>query len=315
MLVFDKSDQSITNSFNICLVVLVALYLVGCQEFDFSHPKVTDADTTPYKECDDCPTLVHVKLGSMHRSDNPNPWVRGDEEYGNGHNITLTKAFSIAQFEITNAQWGACLDDMGCTHTPDRFHDTAPDLPVVNLNWHDATEYTAWLSLKTGSEYRLPSEAEWEFVARGGTDTKFIKGDDPSTICDYANHRSSSSTANSKNIACNDGFIDEPAPVGSFEANPFGAYDMLGNVWEWVADCWHEADWPEKEIYNTAYPSDGPRNGAPFLGSADQCKTRVMRGGSWSNGSLNSFSPHFRNFDHADQRYPNLGFRIVRNDE
>ena len=272
-------------------------------------------DTRDANSCAGCPELVRIEPGEMRRSSDPNPWVRGDAEFGEGHVVAIAYPFEISRYEVANAQWRACLEAGGCSHRPESFDEASPRLPVVDINWHDAKEYVGWLSEVSGDTYRLPTEAEWEYAARGGADTKFIKGDDPATVCDYANHRAADSEADSRNPACADGFPDELAPVGSLDANGFGLHDMLGNVWEWVEDCWHDADWPEKDEYSAAYPPAGPRNGAAFIGTEAQCESRVMRGGSWRNGSLNGFSPHFRNFDHADQRYPNLGFRVVRDIE
>ena len=272
----------------------------------------TDSEKASRIDCTACPELVALEAGEIHRSNDPNPWVRGDATFGESHVVSVPYKLEISRFEVTNAQWRACIADGGCTHKPENIAEAAADLPVVDVNWHDANEFVGWLSKASGETYRLPTEAEWEYAARGNIQTKFIKGGDPATICDYANHRAAASSADTRNQACEDGFPDEPAPVGSFEANNAGLYDMLGNVWEWVEDCWHDAEWANRDAYPAAYPKDGPRDGSAFIGDKDQCKTRVMRGGSWRNGSLNSFSPHFRNFDDAGQRYPNLGFRVVR---
>ncbi len=129
------------------------------------------------------------------------------------------------------------------------------DRPVINVNWDDAQVYVRWLSTMTGKEYRLLSEAEWEYAARAGTKTAFYWGDE----------------IDKENANCyrceNEWSKVKTSPVGSFKPNPFGLFDMAGNVWQWVQDCWHE-----------------DYNGAPIDGSAwktGDCEKRVVRGGSW----------------------------------
>ena len=256
--------------------------------------------------------MVEIRSGKFERANDPNPWVRGEASYGASHKINISTPIEISRHEITNGQWLACYQAGRCSHKPDNIEEAATSLPVSDVNWHDATEFTEWLSIATGETYRLPTEAEWEYAARGGTSGKFIRGDDPATICAYANHRAADSSADTRNTACADGFPDEASPVGSLEPNGYGLHDMLGNVWEWVEDCWHDADWARRDVYIASYPDQRLLDGSPYIGSEEECATRVMRGGSWRNGSLNGFSPHFRNFDYANQRYPNLGFRVVR---
>jgi formylglycine-generating enzyme required for sulfatase activity len=111
---------------------------------------------------------------------------------------------------------------------------------VINVSWNDAKAYVAWLSRKTGKQYRLPTEAEWEYAARGGTTTTFSFGQTITT--DQVNYDGSPSGLNRQ----------KTLPVGSFPANAFGLHDMHGNVWEWIEDCW------------SAGTADTPANGAPF---------------------------------------------------
>jgi formylglycine-generating enzyme required for sulfatase activity len=177
---------------------------------------------------------------------------------------------------------------------------------VIHVNYDQAVGYAEWLSDKTGKKYRLLSEAEWEYAARGGSDKAQFWGSSPDRACQFANAYDVQGKARYDfakkhnmdwpNFSCDDGYPDT-APVGSFKPNAFGLYDMLGNVWEWVEDC-----------YNKSY------DGAPTDGrtwATGDCSRRVFRGGSWyskparvrSAGRL-GFEPTIRNF--------NVGFRVAR---
>jgi formylglycine-generating enzyme required for sulfatase activity len=139
---------------------------------------------------------------------------------------------------------------------------------VVCVHWEDADAYVAWLAKKTSKPYRLLSEAEWEYAARGRTSPgaypRFWFGDDEKVLCRYGNFQDQK--AGNSGASCNDGY-DHTSPVGHYAPNAFGLYDMAGNVWQWTADCWHR-----------------DYSGAPGDGSAwanRDCYERVIRGGSW----------------------------------
>jgi formylglycine-generating enzyme required for sulfatase activity len=146
------------------------------------------------------------------------------------------------------------------------------------VNWDDAKAYVAWMARKTGKTYRLLTEAEWEYAARGRTEPgqypRYFFGDDEKDLCRYGNgadHAAKSSVPGAKDwpvAPCNDGYA-YTSPVGSFAANGFGLYDMLGNAWQWTEDCYHDS-------YNGA-PSDGS------AWTTGDCSRRVLRGGSWSS--------------------------------
>ena len=165
--------------------------------------------------------------------------------------------------------------------------------------------YIAWLNTQvSGTPYRLPSEAEWEFAARAGTATRYWWGDDPANTdqCGAANGADQSVAEEDvfgTRAPCDDGFANT-APVGSYEANPFGLQDMSGNVWEWVQDCWHAS-------YEGA-----PTDERPWMESeGGDCSLAVLRGGSWGNrpGSLRSAD---RNWDRREDRNDVVGFRVGR---
>jgi len=211
----------------------------------------------------------------------------GREADENQRNVTVA-AFAAGRTEVTRGQWAAFVRDTGradpqvksdtyCTwRSPGYAQDD--NHPVACVNWDDARAYVAWLSQRTGQRYRLLTEAEWEYAARAGTTTAYSTG---ASISPSQARISSSSTAF----------------VGSFPANAFGLYDVHGNVWEWVQDC-----------YENPYPS-APTNGAAYETSS--CSSRVVRGGSWGYLPVNLRSA-FRNRNTPSNRFINFGFRLAR---
>jgi len=138
------------------------------------------------------------------------------------------------------------------------------------VSWNDATAYSKWLSEKTGLSFRLPTEAEWEYAARGGSSTRYYFGNNESGLCQYENHADAGTEYSWKNISCDDGVGAKTAFAGQYRPNPYGLYDMLGNVTEWTQDC-----------------SNKNYNGAPHDGSAweeGNCENRVIRGDAWNAG-------------------------------
>ena len=173
--------------------------------------------------------------------------------------------FAVGKYEVTFAEWDACVSAGGCTHQSDDEGWGRDTRPVINVSWDDAQEYVYWLSRETGKSYRLLSEAEWEYVARAGTTTKYWWGDELSH--DHANYGSDG--AHGGGMAAGKDRWVKTSPVGSFPPNPFGLFDTAGNIAEWVADCWHEN-------YEGA-PSDG----SPWV--SGDCSERVSRGGDWGS--------------------------------
>ena len=201
------------------------------------------------------------------------------------HEVTIAQAFAVSKYEVTFAQWDACLAGGGCAgHYPDDEGWGRGRRPAINVSWVDAQEYAAWLSRQTGQTYRLLSEAEWEYVARAGSSTAYSWGNDIGS-----NHANCAE--------CGSQWDDrQTAPSGSFSPNAFGLYDMHGNVWEWVEDCWNDS-------YAGA-PSDGS------VWRYGMCGRRVLRGGSWNyppwalRSALRIWFATSRNFDR--------GFRVAR---
>jgi formylglycine-generating enzyme required for sulfatase activity/class 3 adenylate cyclase len=195
------------------------------------------------------------------------------------HQVTI-KPFAISKFPVSVREWNECAVAKACG-----FVATGKDdAPVTNVSWSDAKQFVAWLAGATRKAYRLPSEAEWEYAARGGTQTKYWWGD-----------QFQSGMANCKN--CSDIVATEqPVKVGSFKPNPFGLYDMGGGVDQWVEDCWHKN-----------------YQGAPADGSAwaeSQCPSHVIRSGSWRNDARYVRSSNRDSYD-TDVRYPTHGFRVA----
>jgi formylglycine-generating enzyme required for sulfatase activity len=192
-----------------------------------------------FRDCSDCPEMVVIPAGQTYLA--------------SGRNVAIAAPLAVGKFEVTFAEWDACLDDRGCMHRPaDRGWGRGRQ-PVINVGWDDAQQYVAWLSRKTGKQYRLLSEAEWEYAAQagGGREQAAQRGANQAN-CDGCGSRWDNK---------------QTAPVGSFAANAFGLHDMLGNVWEWTADCWNESQ--------AGAPGDGAAR------TSGDCWLRVLRGGSW----------------------------------
>ena len=199
------------------------------------------------------------------------------------HSVAIPKQFAIGRYEVTFAEWDACLAERACKARPSDRGWGRNRNPVMNVSWLDAKDFAAWVSQKTGQKYRLPSEAEWEYAARANTRGTYWWG------ADVGSRRANCN-------GCGTGQAQKTLPVGSFPPNAFGLYDTSGNVAEWVEDCWH-ADY----------------QGAPADGSAwaGQCQLRVLRGGAFdSSASYVTAASRFR-YDY-DVAYSANGFRLVR---
>ena len=224
-----------------------------------------------FKDCPGCPEMVVVWEGRFAMGSPPSEAGRRGSE-GPVHRVTIPTPFAVGKFEVTFAEWDVCVKAGGCNgYRPSDKDRGRGRNPVINVRWHDAKSYVQWLSQQTGRPYRLLSEAEWEYAARAGTTTSRYWGEDVSEQCSYANGRDESSAEFVgwwTGAECEDGFIFN-SPVGRFLANRFGVFDMLGNVWEWVEDCWHD---------NYA---GAPANGNAWTTGGD-CERRVLRGGSRS---------------------------------
>ncbi len=255
---------------------------------------------TKFRDCYGCPEMVIVPAGSFTMG-SPD----GDDDNEEPvHEVTISKPFAVGVYEVTVGEfdlfvnesgyspskgcktykWGKWKDRSASGWNKPEFSQTGAH-PVVCVHWDDAQEYVRWLSRKTGGTYRLLSESEWEYAARAGTGTRYWWGD-----------KVGSNRANCE--GCGSRWDDEQtAPVGSFSANAFGLYDVHGNVWEWVGDCW-----------NDSY------RGAPTDGSAwesGECRNRMLRGGAW-NYSPWYLRSAFRNSESTRKRSSRDGFRVAK---
>ena len=216
-----------------------------------------------FRDCTDCPELVWLPQGESIMGDSPDP----------RSTATIDYMLAVGRFEVTFSEWDACVAAGDCRRTRDSGWGRGRQ-PVIDVSWEDASQYTAWLARRTGKPYRLLTEAEWEYAARAGTDARYWWGDE-----------AKAGAAN-----CNDCGTRwdgrRPAPVGSFAPNPFGLYDMHGNVWEWVADCSFSCVSPDAHI---------------IRGGAWQAPARVMR-----SAARAAVTPGFH-----DNR---IGFRVARTD-
>ena len=237
------------------------------------------------QDCPKCPQMVYIPAGSFRMGDLQGGG-RGREKPV--HRVSVG-AFLMSQTEVTFAQWDACVTAGGCSHRPDDNGWGRGNLPVIIVSWKDVVEqYIPWLSKVTGMKYRLPSEAEWEYAARAGSETKYTWGD--------------SIGSNKANCSsCGSPWDDsKTAPVASFTANAFGLYDMHGNVDEWVQDCW-----------NDSY-AGAPSDGTAWLSGS--CEHRILRSGSWAH-SPSGLRSSYRQAYNAHDRIIDKGFRIARNFE
>ena len=245
----------------------------------------SELDGLPFRDCPHCPEMVVVPSGDFMmgspRSDGD--WQDDEEPQ---HRVTIGSTFAVGVYEVTFAEWDACVSRGGCGgYRPYDEGWGRSRRPVVNVSWNDAQSYVAWLSRETGESYRLLSESEWEYVARAGTKTRYWWGDD------IGRNRASCES-------CGSGWDEEStAPKGSFAANGFGLHDVHGNVWEWVQDC-------RNESYDGA-PDDGSSwdNG--------DCSERVLRGGSWDDHPVD-LRAAARYADVTGNRDDYAGFRVAR---
>lgn len=205
------------------------------------------------------------------------------------HRVRM-QAFEMGRTEVTFDEWDACYVNGGCDHFPKDEGWGRGNRPVIHVSWDDAQQFIAWLNQSTGKRYRLPSEAEWEYAARAGTDGKFSVGACLSTA--QANYDGKHPLD-----GCQKGqYREQTTTVGSFSPNAFGLHDMHGNVWEWIQDCWADS-------YSGA-PSDGSAR------STGNCNRRVIRGGSWYNGAIYALSAR-RNYSSPAYRDGAQGFRLA----
>lgn len=247
-----------------------------------------------FRDCAKCPEMVIVPQGEYKMGSPESEEGRGQSE-GPRHEVKVGKPFAIGKFEVTFDEWDACVAGGGCRG----YNPTGPDAergrrPVSNVSWDDAQAYVQWLRGRTGKPYRLPSEAEWEYVARAGTDTPYWWGAhvSPGQV-NYVGERGERGERGGAAAA-------HPSNVETFEPNRWGLHQVAGNVWEWIEDCWHDT-------YRGA-----PADGRPWREeNGGDCQQRLLRGGSWMSGAGGVRSAH-RGRLNAGMRDLTYGLRVAR---
>lgn len=276
------------------------------------EPAPNPAGLREFRDCPACPLMVELPPGRYTTG-------RGQgEEERTGHDrdpnrpqrtrdierpqieVEIAYPFALGKYEVTFDEWDHCVDEGGCSYRPTDRGFGRGSRPVIHVSRPDAEEYLAWLSEATGQTYRLPSGTEWEYAARAGTATARWWGDELGTGRAVCN-------------GCGSRWDDRStAPVGSFLPNPWGLHDMLSNVSEVVADCWHES--------YRGHPTDGsPRLEAPEGWPDGECKRATWRGGRWSSFTWTVRAAHRSGgnmgFEYRDD-HPRaggaFGFRVAR---
>ena len=245
--------------------------------------------------CPRCPELVAVPAGRFVMGASTDDAWREEwqkEAEGPPVEVVIGEPFAVGRFAVSFEEWDACVDDGGCAgFKPADNGWGRGNRPVINISWDNAASYVAWLSRKTGRPYRLLSETEREYVTRAGTTTPFWFGSGPSA--GLANYLPGPEAGELPGAA----FREKTVPVNSFDPNPWGLYNVHGNVWDWTADCWN--------ANHSGHRGDGAAR------TTGECSHRVLRGGSWLN------LPKFirsaaRNRVASDFRYKTIGFRVAR---
>ena len=295
----------------------------------------TKAQDGVFRDCEGCPLMRVLPAGSFKMGvpdseedregvpDKLQGWSKPE------HMVTIGRPFAIGMYEVTRAEFGRFVAETGydagnSCYILERDPSTnqwgyqersgkgwrdpgfrqGEDEPAVCIDWDDAKAYVAWLSKKTGRTYRLPSEAEWEYAARAGTTGARYWGDIPEVACGFANVAdiTAASALNwtlstMRTFLCSDGYVNT-GPVGKFRPNGFGLHDMLGNVYEWVEDCW-----------NDNYVG-APTNGTAWSGG--DCTRHPARGGSWISIQWNVRAGG-RGWIVSNYRGVSTGFRVAAN--
>ena len=289
----------------------------------------TLAPLESFQECEHCPEMIVIPLGSFMMGAKLGESVNPFDIYGKDaslrrrgpdeidviphehprHPVEMDIPYAIARNEVTHAEWMACVDAGGCTHTPDHrvftlagYRKLGPNHPAINVSYLDILEYTAWLNSMVGAEvYRLPTEAEWEYAARAGTETPFAQGEE--LTAEQANF----SRADTEHLLGDNASLRHlknrrmPVPVEELDAaNPWGVRHMSGNVREWTLSCWRAE--------HIGLPTDSAY--LAHAKSAPPCR-RAAKGGAYS-AAMDSVRLASRYRPTEDFRRLSLGFRVVR---
>src|SRR5215831_12484819 len=299
-------------------VVWGATYLLGSTSLTGSRhiPKIQQQ---VFQDCETCPEMVVLPAGEFLMGSPASEPGHLDVE-GLPRRVIIPKRIAMGKFEITVDQMSAFMAETGmsiggsCRRlvNPERppptwsgpeaslehpGFDITGSHPAVCISWHEAQSYVAWLQRRTGKPYRLPTEAEWEYAARAGTTSRYSFGNEESALCAFARFADLGSQFGWRDGCHSELAAYGAAPVGSFKPNQWGIFDMHGNAWEWVEDCW------------TPNPLEIPVDGSAFSRPGN-CEMGVMRGGSFSSSSLMVRSA-IRSPMRTAQHYFNTGLRVA----
>jgi formylglycine-generating enzyme required for sulfatase activity len=265
-----------------------------------------------FRDCDTCPELVSIAPGEFMVGPEGLSTAQQAIAAVETKKVVVDKPFAIGRYEITFDDWQHCVDAGGCKSQPADDGWGRGRLPVIHVSYNDISEqYLPWLSKLTGFTYRLPTEAEWELASQGGNKSSrggiTEVGSNVQVACSYGN--SSDVAAKMREtiwagVGCNDGFL-YTAPAGSLKSNSLGIFDMHGNVWEWVSDCWR-----------ATYETEEPAN-------PTTCKYHVLRGGSWASefrflpdgvwvGDAVAYRAAVRGWETSVKARNSIGFRVAR---
>jgi formylglycine-generating enzyme required for sulfatase activity len=259
--------------------LLVLLFLCAGAPLGYAQAPASHRPGEVFRDCPDCEELVVAPPGEFEMG-----WADNAAE-APVHHVVIARPFAIGRREVTFAQWDLCVAAGACKYNPSDHGWGRGERPVIDVSWDDLKPYIGWLSQKTGQTYRLPSEAEWEYAARAGSETPYWWGPEVGT-------------GRARCQECGGEQARQTAPVGSFRPNPFGLFDTAGNAAEWVQDCW-----------NPSYRGAAPHDGSAW--NDGDCTVHVLRGGSFgSKANAVRSSARFR-YD-EDVRYYANGFRVAR---
>jgi formylglycine-generating enzyme required for sulfatase activity len=273
-----------------------------------------------FRDCPSCPEMVALPAGHFMMGSPADDPIRSRVE-GLPRRIEIPKPFAIGRFEVTISQYEMFVTEtgldvgntcriinkyngenntVGLTDPITSFrkpsYEATADHPVGCISLHQAQAFVGWLRRRTGKLYRLPNEAEWEYAARAGSTTVYSFGDDITQLCDYGRFADLGTPFPWKN-ACRMEAVYGPLKAGSLRPNPWGLFDMHGNVWEWAEDCW------------TANPAELPTDGSALV-RPEGCEMGVLRGGSWASGSTRLRSAMRLPLPSSSQ-HENMGFRVA----
>lgn len=300
--------------------IMIAIQQIWAPGHQAAVATITNAhEPAVFRDCAACPEMVALPAGNFLMG-SPTDELGRTRPEGLPRRVDISKPFAIGRYEVTVAQFETFVaetdlaisnncrliskidgDTVGWSEPKASFrqpsYQLSGDHPVGCMSLHQAEAFVGWLRRRTGKPYRLPTEAEWEYAARAGTSSAFSFGDETERLCDYARFADLATPFAWKNSCRLENAAYGPMKVGSLKPNPWGLFDMHGNVWEWVEDCW------------TTNPEELPTDGSALMRN-DGCEVGVLRGGSWASGPIRLRSA-MRLRQRTQLQDENMGFRVA----